>query len=54
MAATAKTKLFSPLHDGGLEPEPVEPVGERWAGDTGTRDEHASAVHRQIILHTCG
>jgi hypothetical protein len=54
MAATAETKLFSPLHDGGLEPELVEPVGEHRAGDTGTRDEHASTVHRQIILHSCG
>ena len=41
MAATAEPKLFSPLHDGGLEPEPVEPVGEHRASDTGARDEHA-------------
>jgi hypothetical protein len=35
MAPATETKFFGLLDDGGLEPEPVQPVAEYRAGDAG-------------------
>src|SRR4029453_11192163 len=52
MAPTTETKFFGQLDDGGLEPEPAEPVAEYRAGDARAGDEHATTAHRSASVST--
>jgi hypothetical protein len=52
MPPTTETKFFGPLDDGGLEPEPAEPVAEYRAGDARAGDEHATTAHRSASVST--
>lgn len=55
MAAAAETQLFGPLHDGRSESEPVEPVRQYRASNTGAGNQHAWGDHRHVIsLRICG
>ena len=51
MAASTEPHFGSPLHDSGLEAEPVEPVREHRASHTGTRDKYALDHMRSVAVN---
>jgi len=54
VAASTEPQFGSALDDSGLEAEPVKPVGEHRAGDTGTGDKYSALDHMRSVAVNVG
>src|SRR4029450_1033638 len=54
VAASTEPQLGRALHDSGLEAEPVKPVGEHRASDTGAGDKYGALDHMRSVAANVG